>query len=343
MRTFASEDHRHHFPAGELFEGALVTPFERPSRVEHVRAALDARGFPAPEDPGPCDRDALGRVHGAGYLAFLESAWERWVATGAAGELIPTSFPVRRMDATRPPRAIDGLAGFYALAAETAITAGTWTAALSSAASAQAAARAVAGGERSAFALCRPPGHHAGIDLFGGYCFLNNAALAIEALLAAGHARAAVLDVDFHHGNGTQDVFFRRGDVLTVSLHGHPEDAFPHFAGHADETGEGDGAGANLNLPMRPGTGWPEWSAALGTGLERIDAFGATALVVSLGVDAFERDPISFFRLASEDFVECGRRIRTLGLPTVLVLEGGYAIEEIGTNVVNALEGFESS
>ena len=342
MRTFASEDHRLHFPAAELSDGELVVPCERPSRVEHVRVRLAARGFPEPEDPGPCDRPALARVHDAGYLAFLESAWARWAELGRAGELIPTSFPVRRMDATRPPRAIDGLAGFYALAAETAITAGTWPAALSSAASAQAAARTVAGGERAAFALCRPPGHHAGIDLYGGYCFLNNAALAVDVLLRAGHDRVATLDVDFHHGNGTQDVFWRRGDVLTVSLHGHPEDAFPHFAGHADETGETEGAGANLNLPMRPGAAWPEWSAALERGLEGIARFGASALVVSLGVDAFERDPISFFRLGSEDFAACGRRIRSLGLPTAFVLEGGYAIEEIGVNVVNALEGFEA-
>ena len=340
MRAFLSEDHRLHFPRGELHGGEFVTPFERPSRVEHVLRRLRDRGFPAVEDPGPCDVAALARVHDAGYLEFLETAWEAWTAAGFAGELIPTIWPARRMPGRRVPRNIEGRAGWYALAAETAITGGTWRAALSSAASARAAARAVVDGERAAFALCRPPGHHAAIDLYGGYCFLNNAALAVDALLAAGRTRVAVLDVDFHHGNGTQDIFYDRGDVAFVSLHGHPEDAFPHFAGHADETGTGAGEGATLNLPMRPGTGYAEWSDALERGLARVGEFDAEALVVSLGVDAFEHDPISFFELSSDDFADCGARIAAAGLPTVFVMEGGYAIEAVGVNAVNVLEGF---
>jgi acetoin utilization deacetylase AcuC-like enzyme len=230
--------------------------------------------------------------------------------------------------------------GYYALASETAITAGTWAAALSSAASAQAAAGDVAGGARGAFALCRPPGHHASRDQFGGYCFLNNAAVAAEVLRAGGAARVAVLDIDFHHGNGTQDIFWERGDVFFASLHGAPEDAFPYFLGHADETGVGEGADATANYPMPPGTSWGPWSDALDTALARIGAFGAEALVVSLGVDAYERDPISFFKLTSDDFARAGERIGRAGLPTVFCLEGGYAVEAVGVNVVNVLEGF---
>ena len=177
--------------------------------------------------------------------------------------------------------------------------------------------------------------------MYGGYCFLNNAALAAERLLSGGAARVAVLDVDFHHGNGTQDIFWTRGDVLFASLHGDPMDAFPYYLGFADETGAGEGKGTTANYPMPPGTGYDAWAQALDDALARIGAFGAEALVVSLGVDAYREDPISFFRLASEDFADAGRRIGRAGLPTVLCLEGGYAVEAVGVNVVAVLEGVE--
>jgi acetoin utilization deacetylase AcuC-like enzyme len=201
----------------------------------------------------------------------------------------------------------------------------------------------VTGGARAAFALCRPPGHHAAQDMFGGYCFLNNAAIAAQAFRDAGAARVAVLDVDFHHGNGTQDIFYDRDDVLFVSLHGDPMAAFPHFLGHAGETGMGAGVGFNLNLPMPAGTAFDAWRAALQTGLQRIADFKADALVISLGVDTFEKDPISFFRLQSPDFRTLGADIADAGLPTLFVMEGGYAIDEIGVNAVNVLEGFEGA
>jgi acetoin utilization deacetylase AcuC-like enzyme len=340
MRTYFSEDHRLHFPQAELHGGQFVTPFERPSRVEYVLRRLKERGLGEVVAPDGVDLDPVRRVHDAGYLAFLETGWEEWKAAGFAGEMIATGFPARRMPGIRPPRNIDGRLGYYALAAETAITGGTWAAAKSSCASAQAAQRAVAGGARAAFGLCRPPGHHAAADMFGGYCFLNNAAVVAEMFRMDGAARIAVLDVDFHHGNGTQDILWRRGDVFFASLHGHPEDAYPYFIGYADEVGEGAGEGATANYPMRPGTPYAEWSAALDDALGRIRGFGAEALVVSLGVDAFKLDPISFFRLESDDFTDCGRRIAGLGLPTVFLMEGGYAIEAVGVNTVNVLEGF---
>jgi acetoin utilization deacetylase AcuC-like enzyme len=240
----------------------------------------------------------------------------------------------------RVPANIDGKAGYYALATETAITAGTWAAAKSSAAVAQTAQRVVAEGERGVFALCRPPGHHAARDMYGGYCFLNNAAIAAQMFLDDGAKRVAILDVDFHHGNGTQDIFYRRNDVLFLSLHGRPEDAFPYFLGYADETGEGEGEGFNVNYPMAAGTSYEVWERALADGLRRITVYGPDALVVSLGVDTFKDDPISFFKLDSDDFKTYGARIGKLKLPTLFVMEGGYAIEAIGINTVNVLEGF---
>jgi acetoin utilization deacetylase AcuC-like enzyme len=197
------------------------------------------------------------------------------------------------------------------------------------------------GGARGAFALCRPPGHHAARDLYGGYCFLNNAAIAAQYLRDHGAARVAILDVDYHHGNGTQDIFYDRADVLFVSLHGDPATEFPYFSGYADEMGAGDGAGFNLNFPLPAGTTFGEWRAALAKALQRVREFGADTLVVSLGVDTYMGDPISSFQLDSPDFTAYGSLIGACGLPTLFVLEGGYAVAEIGINVVNVLCGFE--
>ncbi len=339
MHIYLSEDHRLHFPRAELSGGAFVVPFERPSRIEYIQSEFAARGMRDVRPPGPVDMAGLRSLHDAGYLAFLERAWDDWTAAGFEGEVIAANVPARGMHTDRIPRNIDGRVGYYCHASETAITEGTWAAALSSAASAQEAARDVAAGDALVFALCRPPGHHATRDQYGGYCFVNNAAIAAQTLRDNGAARVAILDIDFHHGNGSQDIFWRRGDVLFASLHGAPQDAYPYFIGYADETGEGDGAGANLNLPMPPGTGWPDWSAALDRALGAIGTFGTDALVVSLGVDAYKDDPIGFFRLESADFTKAGRAISRLGLPTVVCMEGGYAIEAVGVNTVNALEG----
>ena len=344
MTVFFDEAHREHAPKGELHCGEFVEPFERPSRMELILDELYLRRFTDIRSPDRFDPAPVRLLHDAGYLKFLRTAWKEWREEGYEGDLIPTAFPARRMPATHLPDFVDGKAGWYAMATETAITKGTWKAAKASCASAQSAQRLVASGEAEcAFALCRPPGHHAMKDMFGGYCFLNNAAVAAQMFRTGGAERVAVLDVDFHHGNGTQDIFYDRPDVLFVSLHGNPLHAFPYFSGHAEETGVGDGEGYNANLPLRPGVKYDEWSEALETALGRIRDFGAEALVVSLGVDAFEFDPICFFWLETEDFVDCGRRISGLRLPTVIVMEGGYAIEEIGFNVVGFLEGFLGS
>ena len=177
----------------------------------------------------------------------------------------------------------------------------------------------------------------------GGYCFLNNAALAAQALLDHGHARVAVLDVDYHHGNGTQSIFYERSDVLTVSIHGDPRTEYPFFLGHADESGAGAGAGFNLNLPLPRGTGFDRWRQALQLGLQAIAQFDAQALVVSLGVDTFEGDPISGFGLKSADYLLLGQDIARAALPTVFVFEGGYAVDDVGVNTANVIEGFSAA
>jgi acetoin utilization deacetylase AcuC-like enzyme len=339
MQVVYSEQHRAHFAQGEIFGGELVTPFERPSRMEYILRELRRRKMDRLVQPAKLDMKAVRRVHDAGFLKFLETAWDEWVAAGYRGEIMPTGFPNRSLQ-QRCPKAIDGKAGYYIHSLETCITAGTWEAATASAAVALTGQKLVAGGERSAFALCRPPGHHAHDDLYGGYCFLNNAAIAAQAFRDAGAGRVAILDVDFHHGNGTQDIFYDRNDVLFCSLHGEPETAYPYFLGYKDECGKGRGEGFNFNYAMPAGTSFEAWSKALAAACREIRKFGADVLVVSLGVDTFEKDPISYFKLKSPDFTRYGAAIAKLKLPTLFVMEGGYAIEAIGINTVNVLEGF---
>lgn len=338
MKVVRSDDHRLHFPTGEIYNGELVRPFECPERWDYIVAALEAAGLTDVIDPEPVEESILHAVHDPGYVDFLRTAWEQWIEVGATGDMIPTCFPIRRMG-QQIPEDIDGKLGYYAFAAETAITHGTWIAAHASASIARTAQRLTSTSGDATFALCRPPGHHAGRDHFGGYCFINNAAVAAQGFLDDGAQRVAVLDVDFHHGNGTQDIFYDRSDVFFASLHGDPRQEFPYFLGFGNEAGIGDGEGFNANYPLSPGTTFDRWLAALDDALARIGSFAPDALVVSLGVDTFENDPISSFKLRSEDFLTSGRRIGALGVPTVYCMEGGYAVEEIGTNTVNVLTG----
>ena len=277
-------------------------------------------------------------VHDADYLAFLQSAHADWRAAGREGDAIGYTFPVVR----RRPLAfdrIDARIGAYAMDASSPIAEGTWQSAYWSAQAALSAAHAVLGGERAAFALCRPPGHHCGRDYLGGYCFLNNAAIAARAAADAGH-RVAILDVDYHHGNGTQDIFYADGAVLFASIHADPATDYPFFWGHADERGEGAGEGATLNLPLPRGTGWADYAPALETALQAVADHGATLLVVSYGADTFAGDPISQFRIETAEYTAMGRAIGALGLPTVIAMEGGYAVDALGGNVAAFLAGF---
>lgn len=342
MLTVYSEIHRLHAPAAELSGGKLVPPFENPTRMERVLEQVRGSNLGEVIHPQEFERERILKVHSPDFTEFLESAWSEWKKTGSEGEAIPWVMPTRGTVST-PPKSIEGKMGLFAFAADTAITSGTWEAAQAAAKVALTGQSLVAEGEPSVFALCRPPGHHAAADLFGGYCFLNNAAIAAQAFLDFGAHHVAILDVDFHHGNGTQAIFYERADVLFQSLHGDPREAFPFYWGHADETGQGEGEGWNVNYPLPSGTTYDRWAKALDQACDRIHNTAPDALIVSLGVDTFRGDPISFFGLESEDFIRCGARLRRLGLPTLFVMEGGYAVEEIGINTVNVLSGFEDS
>jgi len=334
--------HLRHDGGMELHRGALVPCYESPSRADYIREALVDAGH-ALVDPRAFDAAALLSVHDADFVEFLRGAHARWRDAGYDGFMLPSGFPARSLRRDRVPTGIHGAMGYYAFDAGTPIVAGTWEAAFAAAQCAMTAAALVAEGERAAYALCRPPGHHAGRGTYGGYCFLNNAALAAQQLRDRGFGRVALLDVDYHHGNGTQDIFWERDDVLFVSIHGTPDTEYPWFLGHADERGAGAGEGFNLNLPLPRGTGWDDYAAALEVALRTIRDYRADALVVSLGVDTFEGDPISAFRLGADRFPQLGARLAALRLPTVLVQEGGYAVREIGTNVAGVLAAFEGA
>lgn len=342
MITFHSETTKARRARTELHDGQLMTPFECPERVDLVLKSIRASGLGEVRAPGEYGLEPVLAVHDRDYVAFLADCWSEWQAAGMAGEAIANIWPARTMRGDRIPEGVAGQLGYYALGADTSICEGTFEAAMASKDVALAALEHTLDSGEPSFGLCRPPGHHAASDQFGGYCFFNNAAIAAQRALDAGKQRVAVLDVDFHHGNGTQQIFYQRDDVLFVSLHGDPAHCFPYYLGYADETGEGPGKGFNLNLPLAPGTGVEAWLEALEQAMARIRETGCELLVVSLGVDIFEGDPISAFTLSSENFVEIGQRLATLELPCVFLLEGGYAVEEIGVNVVNVLRGFES-
>ena len=339
MKLIHSPLHALHDGGMEIHRGALVPCFESPDRADHILAAITRAGWSV-EGPRDYDDAVFAGVHDADYLAFLRTAYEEWRSEGRDGFMLPGAFPARGMRRDRVPTGLHARLGYYAFDAGSPIVAGTWQAARAAAHCALTAADLVAGGERAAYALCRPPGHHAGRGMFGGYCYLNNAALAAQRLRDAGLAKVAVLDVDYHHGNGTQEIFWERDDVLFVSIHGDPNTEYPFYLGHADERGAGAGAGHNVNFPLPRGTDWAAYAATLETALAHVVDYAPQALVVSLGVDIFEGDPISQFRLTAADFPRLGARLAALDLPTVLVQEGGYAVAEIGDNVVGVLTAF---
>jgi acetoin utilization deacetylase AcuC-like enzyme len=343
MHIFYNPDHAVHQGKLEMYRGRMVPCHEVPQRQDQVLAALQARALGPLQTPSRFDDALLQRIHSPRYLQFLQTAWQQWLAldpANAALDAIPSVWPTRGFRTDLEPENFAARMGLYSFDAGTPLTAGTWQAARSGADCALSAAAHIANGGRAAFVLSRPPGHHAGADFFGGYCFLNNAALAAQYLRDSGLERVAVLDVDYHHGNGTQAIFYERADVFFASIHGDPRTEYPFFLGHADECGQGAGLGFNLNLPLPRGSDYARWSEALELALEAIAEYGAQALVVSLGVDTFAGDPISGFALQSQDYLRMGERIAHAGLPTVLVFEGGYAVDAVGVNVANVLQAF---
>lgn len=334
MRSFFSARQLGHAPRHELHNGGFADHAETPQRVAPILAAVGP--VETPPDRGDA---AIGAVHAADYLDFLRTAPARWAAAGRAGDAMGYVWPVvgRR---TVPLERIDGLLGRYSFDAATPLTTESYQSAYWSAQSVLAATAAVTGGERVAFALCRPPGHHAGADYLGGYCYLNTAAIAAQAARDAGCRRVAILDIDYHHGNGTQDIFWSRSDVLYASVHADPATDYPFYWGHGDETGEGEGRGTTLNLPLPHGTTLDTFRRAQGRALDAIARFVPDLLVLSFGADTWEGDPISHFRLTTADYAVLARDIAACGWPTVIAMEGGYAVDALGANVASLLSGF---
>jgi acetoin utilization deacetylase AcuC-like enzyme len=327
-----------HAPSRFLVRGEWQPCPEVPRRGEVLLSAAREAGHdvvaPTPHGVAP-----FAAVHGADYLRFLETAHERWRALpGAGAEVVPNIHPVRRGGVY--PASVVGQAGWHMTDTACPLTAHSWPAILASANSAVQAAELVSGGERAVYALCRPPGHHAYADMAGGFCYLNNTAIAAQHLRRRA-ARVAIVDVDLHHGNGTQGIFYARPDVLTVSVHADPSAFYPFYWGYAEERGEGAGQGFNLNLPLPIGSGDTAFLAVLDGGLDAVRAFKPEALVVALGLDAHEGDPLAGLAVTTDGFRRIAHRLATLGLPTVLVQEGGYPSEELGRNLVAFLEGFE--
>jgi len=346
MLTFFNEHHAQHHGRYEMFRGEAVPCFEQPARIDLIAAEFTRRGLGRIVTPHGVPLMSLERVHAPRYLHFLRSAWSDWVAldpANAGKDAFPAVWPVRTLRSDVEPENFCARFGLYSMDSGTPLTAGTWTAAKTGADCAVNAAHALRMGERAAFALTRPPGHHAGADFCGGSCFLNNAAIAAQHLLDDGLQRVAILDLDYHHGNGTQSIFYERSDVLFVSIHADPRHEFPFYLGHADETGAGAGQGYTMNVPLAPGAGTAQWLMALETACLKMSAYGPQALVVSLGADTYGGDPLSTFTLASGDFLRIGERLSFLDLPTLFVLEGGNVVDELGINVVNVLEGFETA
>ena len=344
MITFHNHLHTLHQGKLEMFRGQLVPCFEVPARVEHVLAEIERRQLGPVRQPTAFGDKVLHVIHTPRYLDFLTHAWDEWVAldpSNAAHDALPSLWPVRSFRSDVLPANFSARMGLFSFDAGTPLMAGTWIAARAGVDCALSAAQEVADGARAAFALTRPPGHHAGADFFGGYCFLNNAALAAQHLRDRGAARVAVLDIDYHHGNGTQSIFYSRADVLFTSIHGDPHTEYPFYLGYADEFGQGAGLACNCNLPLPRGTGFAGWRDALRQALQGIARFKADAIVVSLGLDTFDGDPVAGFKLQSDDYLRVGADIAAAGLPTVFVFEGGYAVAEVGVNAVNVLAGFE--
>ena len=345
--VFTSPAHLGHDGLVELLAGREVRCFESPERATEIETALRAAGGYELREPDEHGIDPISAVHDMELIDLIEHVYPdaeagRFPPNGRS--LIPDTFRtaayVRGHAPAELPSGRRERLGAFCFDTATPIVAGTYAAARAAVDVALSAADSVIAGAPLAYGLCRPPGHHASRGMFGGYCFFNNAAIVAERLVGLGAERVAILDVDFHHGNGTQSIFWERGDVLYVSLHGDPRAAYPYYSGYASETGAGAGDGRTLNLPLPPGTDGAAYLTALRDGLAAITAFGPDApLVLSLGFDTFERDPISDLALRTDDYTTVAREIAAMGRPIVALQEGGYAVDAIGANAVAFLGG----
>ena len=353
MKVVYSPKHQLHNPVHEVQFGVPIPIFEVPARAERICRALHDDGGFAFQEPHQHGVAPIEAVHDPGLVRYLETAWQDWQSKAAASpgpakgaEIFPDTIvhPALREGMTpfHQPAAAIGRAGYWGFETMTPIVAGTHEAARSAVDVALTTADLVLAGEPAAYGLCRPPGHHAPRAAFGGYCYFNNAAIVAHDLAQRTAERVAVLDIDYHHGNGTQQIFYRREDVLYVSLHADPNRAFPYFIGFADESGEGPGRGATLNLPLPAKTTDQDYLSALRRGLETISAFPASILVVSLGFDTYEHDPIGDFALTTAGYHQIGIEVARLGKRLVILQEGGYFVEALGENARQFLTGIEN-
>ncbi|HSB01444.1 MAG TPA: histone deacetylase family protein [Anaerolineales bacterium] len=339
MKVCYSEAHRQHNPPFEVFDGGLRVPYlESPDRMDRILEALRKTDWAEVMEPKDFGLAPIYAVHDKGYMDFLASAWTEWLDSEATDKstLLPATFALRRQP--QKPTSLLGRAGYYMMDLSACLVAGTYPAALAAANCALQAAEMVANGEHAAFALCRPPGHHAGKDYAAGYCFINNAAVAANWLSAKGNI--ALLDIDYHGCNGTQDIFYDRADVLTISLHADPNFEYPYYAGYASETGTGAGLGFHRNFPLQKGTTDARYLAALEEALSLIQTFAPKYLLVSAGMDIYTDDPLGTIKITTQGIAEIGKRVSALDLPTVIVMEGGYNNAALGGNIVAFLSSF---
>jgi acetoin utilization deacetylase AcuC-like enzyme len=341
MKIIFDERQLRHQGAGEFTRGQLLACFESPLRIDAIVAELMKSGFAPPVAPRDFGLSPILKVHDATFVTFLQTAWLRWVEKFGARDGLPWNWPTRTMPSHIMPETIEGQMAYYAIDAGAPITANTWESAYWSAQTALEAAASLIEGQ-DAFASCRPPGHHAAADCYGAYCYLNNAAIAAQSLLDQGMQRVAILDVDYHHGNGTQSIFYHRNDVVTASLHGDPKTVFPYFSGHAHENGTGKGLNCNLNVPLVDGTTGAEWLSSLDDILVWIVQNKPDAIVVALGLDTAKGDPVSTFLLEIDAYEKMGQKLAALNLPTLFVLEGGYALDLVGACAAKTVSSFQS-
>jgi acetoin utilization deacetylase AcuC-like enzyme len=338
--TVFDDTQRSHAPREFIVSGRPQPIPEIPERIDMLMEGVRRAGSTVVAPP-EITLDTIALVHDRRYIQFFSTLWERWRRVPDAAES-PSANVFALGRASLPPAgypdSVVGQCGYHLGDGSCPFTAETWNAARASAATAAHGASLILGGEDLAYALCRPPGHHAAADMAAGFCYFNNAALAAEILTRAGR-RVAVLDIDVHHGNGTEAIFYDRADVLTVSIHADPKRFYPFFWGHAGETGRGAGEGFNLNLPLPRGTVLKEYQAALETALQRVGDFGADTLVLAAGLDIAVDDPFRGFAIATPEFAEIGRMIAQPRLPTLVVQEGGYPSPSLGNNLASLLEG----
>lgn len=342
MKIILNPNANDHNAASEIHQGQLVPSFENPSRLNHIIDCFKQHGYCDFINPQDFGLDPIAKIHPSEYLTFLSTIWQDWQAAGNHSDILPSLWPAPGLNISNLNN-LNARVGSYAFSGDTPIMKGTWQAAYQGAQSTLNAVEVVSNGERSAFALTRPPGHHAHSALYGGYCFLNNVAIGAQFARDKGYQKIAILDVDFHHGNGTQDIFYQRNDVLTISIHGDPHDNFPYYLGYSNETGKDEGEGFNLNIPLADGSDFTVWRKAFTQAKAKISEFAPDLLIIPLGVDTYQNDPISSFKLTSEDFTTMGQMINALNLPTVFSMEGGYDIEPLGQNVFNVIDGFEKA